>query len=128
MKGLDQDCIIKNVTNRSIKQPLSPHFGGAHKIMINSAKRAFKAILTIANVSDEELMTAITGAESLLYSRPLTHQAANVEYDVPFKPNQFLHGQLGGTFAPEAVDQTTFSPQKQWRRVQELVKHFWNAG
>ena len=29
-------------------------------------------------------------------------------------------------FAPETVDQTTFSQRKRWRRVQELVKHFWH--
>ena len=93
--------------------------------MIKAAKRALKAILMNANVSDEELMTAITGAESLLNSRPLTYQTANVDDDVPLTPNHFLHGQMGGSFAPETVDQTTFSPRKRWRRVQELVKHFW---
>ena len=129
VKGLDQDRIIKNATNRGIKwnfnPPLSPHFRGAHEITIKASKRALKAILTNANVSDEELMTAIIGAESLLNSRPLTYQTANVEDDVPLTPNHFLHGQMGGTFAPELVDQTAFSPQKRWRRVQELVKHFW---
>ena len=93
--------------------------------MIKAAKRALKAILTNANVSDEELMTAITGAESLLNSRPLTYQTANVDDDVPLTPNHFLHGHMGGSFAPETVDQTTFSPRKRWRRVQKLVKHFW---
>ena len=86
---------------------------------------ALKAILTDANVSDEELMTAITGAESLLNSRPLKYQTANVDDDVPLTPNHFLHGQMGGSFAPETVDQTTFSPRKPWQRVQELVMHFW---
>ena len=129
VKGLDQDRIIKNAANRGINwnfnPPLSPHFGGAHEIMIKAAKRALKAILTNANVSDEELMTAISGAESLLNSRPLTYQTANVEDDVPLTPNHFLHGQMGGTFAPETVDQTAFSLQKRWERAQELVKHFW---
>ena len=129
VRSLDQDRIIKSAANRGIKwhfnPPLSPHFGGAHEIMIKAAKRALKAILMNANVSDEELMTAITGAESLLNSRPLTYQTANVDDDVPLTPNHFLHGQMGGSFAPETVDQTTLSPRKRWRRVQELVKHFW---
>ena len=54
-----------------------------------------------------------------------TYQTANVDDDVPLTPNHFLHGQIGGRFAPETVDQTTFSLRKRWRRVQELVKHFW---
>ena len=89
--------------------------------MIKAAKRALKGNLTDANVSDEELMTAITGAESLLNSRPLTYQTANVDDDVPLTPNHFLHGQMGGRFAPKTVDQT----RKRWRRFQGLVKHFW---
>ena len=129
VRRLDQDRIVKSTANRGIKwhfnPPLSPHFGGAHEIMIKAAKRALKAILTEASVSDEELMTAITGAESLLNSRPLTYQTANVDDDVPLTPNHFLHGQIGGRFAPDTVDETAFSPRKRWRRVQELVKHFW---
>ena len=91
---LDQNRIIKSAANRGIKwhfnPPLSPHFGGAHEIMIKAAKRALKAILTDANVSDEELMNAITGAESLLNSRPLTYQTANADNDVPLTPNHGL--------------------------------------
>ena len=129
VKRLEQNRIIQSAANRGIKwhfnPPLSPHFGGAHEIMIKAAKRVLKGILTDANVSDEELMTAITGAELLLNLRPLTYQTANVDYDVPLTPNHFLHGQMGDRFAPETVDQTTFSPRKRWRCVQELVKHFW---
>ena len=129
VKRLDQDRNIKSATNRGIKwhfnPPLSPHFGGAHEMMIKAAKRALKTILKDANVSDEELMTAITGAESLLNSRPLTYQTANVDDAVQLTPNHFLHGQMEGRFTPETVDNTTLSPQKRWRRVQELVKHFW---
>ena len=127
--ALDEKQITKSTANQGIKwrfnPPLAPHFGGVHEIMIKAAKRAMAAILTNANVTDEELMTAITGAESLLNSRPLTYQAANVEDDVPLTPNHFLHGQMGGEFAPVSVDHTTFSPTKRWRRVQEIVKHFW---
>ena len=126
---LDQHRIIKSAANRGIKwhfnPPLSPHFGGAHEIMIKAAKCSLKAILTDADMSDEQMMTVITGAESLLNSRPLTYQTANVNDDVPLTPNHFLHGQMGGSFAPETVDQTTFNSRKRWRLVQELVKHFW---
>ncbi|XP_068674533.1 uncharacterized protein [Montipora foliosa] len=94
--------------------------------MIKGAKRAVYAILGNADITDEELMTAFTGAEALLNSRPLTYQSANPEDDIPLTPNHFLFGQVGGKFAPESVDETTFNPKKRWRRVQELVKHFWH--
>ena len=49
-------------------------------------------------------MTAFTGAEALINSRPLTYQSANPSDDVPLRPNHFLHGQIGSQFAPESVD------------------------
>ena len=104
----------------------APHFGSAREIMIKGAKRAVYAILGNADITDEELMTAFTGAEGFLNSRPLTYQSAYPENDVPLTPNHFLFGQVGGQFAPESVDETTFNPKKRWRRVQEPVRHFWH--
>ena len=53
-------------------------------------------------------MTSIIGAEGLIYSRPLTYQSANPVDNVPLIPNHFLHGQIGGQFAPTSVDSTHF--------------------
>jgi len=44
--------------------------------------------------------------------------------DVPLTPNHLFHGQMGGQFAPEAIDETCYDP-KRWHQVQELVRHFW---
>ena len=93
--------------------------------MVQAAKRAMNAILGKAGINDEELLTAITGAEALLNSRPLTYQSASPADDAPLTPNHFLHGQIGGQFAPTSVDDTEFHPRKRWRRVQELLHHFW---
>jgi len=93
---------MSQMNNKGIKwnfnPPYAPHFGGVFETMIKAAKRAIMAILSKANVTDEELMTAFTGAEVL---RPLTYQSAHPN-DVPLTPNHFLHGQIGGIFAPEA--------------------------
>ena len=94
--------------------------------MVKSAKKAIKALLRQADINNEELMTAIIGPEGLINSRSLTYQLANHKDDVPLTPNHFLHGQIGGMFAPTSVDETQFSPRKRWRHVQELVRHFWN--
>lgn len=93
--------------------------------MIKAAKRAIYAILKDADVTDEELITAFTGAEALINSRPLRYQSANPADLTPLTPNHFLHGQIGGQFAPVSVDETDYSPRKRWRRVQELVRHVW---
>ena len=45
--------------------PVAPNFVGVFDGMIKSAKRALKSILGNADVSDEELLAAICGAEDL---------------------------------------------------------------
>ena len=93
--------------------------------MIKSAKKAINAVLGNSVITDEELITAVTGLEGLLNSRPLTYQPAHPQDVLPLTPNHFLHGQLGGQFAPETVDTTEFSPRKRWRKVQEIISHVW---
>ena len=94
--------------------------------MVKAAKRAIYGILQNADVTDEELMTAFVGAEGLVNSRPLTYQSSHPLDITPLTPNHFLHGQLGGKFAPASTDETSFNLRKRWRRVQELVRHFWH--
>ncbi|XP_064637073.1 uncharacterized protein LOC135493580 [Lineus longissimus] len=129
---LDRDKIVRETAGQGVKwtffPPLGPHFGGLHESLVKSAKRAIKAILERADITDEELQTAFTGAEALLNSRPLTYQSADARDEMPLTPNHFLHGQCGGQFAPEVIDTidgTRFSPARRWRRVQDLLKHFW---
>ncbi|XP_046550351.1 uncharacterized protein LOC124260148 [Haliotis rubra] len=118
-----------SLTNKGVvwrfNPPHAPHFGGVFECMIKSAKRAIFAILGKGDVTDEELTTAFTAAEALINSRPLTYQSANCQDDVPLTPNHLMHGQVGGTFAPDSVDTTSYNPRKRWRRIQELVRHFW---
>ena len=54
-----------------------------------------------SDVSDDELISIVTGPESLINSRPITCQSSNPKDDSPLTPNHFLHGQLGGSFAPQ---------------------------
>ena len=130
VEALDQSKIAQSTANKGVmwhfNPPLAPHFGGVHETMIKAPKRAVNAVLGNADVTDEELTTAFTGAEALLNSRPLTYQSANPEDDIPLTLNHFLIGQIGGQFAPESVDETNYSLKKRWRRVQELVRHFWH--
>ena len=124
---LDQEKIKESIANLGIKwhfnQPSAQHFCGVHESMIKSAKRAINAIL--ADITDEELMTAIIVAEGLINSRPLTYQSTDPADDVPLTPNHLLHGQIGGQFAQTTVDDTQFNLQKIWRLVQDLVRQFW---
>ena len=129
VNALDQDKIKSSLANKGIKwkfnPPVGPHFGGVHETMIKAAKKAIYGILSKADVTDEELVTAMVGAEDLINSRPINYQSSNIKDDIPITPNHFLFGRAGGQFAPESVDENDFNPRKRWRRVQELVKHIW---
>ena len=78
-KKMTKDSKVnESLVNQGVKwtfnPPHAPHFGGVFETMIKAAKRAILAILGNADVTDEELMTAFTGAESLINSRPLKNQ------------------------------------------------------
>ena len=94
---------------------ISTSLWGVQEIMIKAAKKAIYG----------NLGTAFTGAEALINSRPSKYQTTNPDDDVLLTPNHFLPGQIGGQFAPESVDENDFNVKKRWRRIQELVKHFW---
>ena len=131
IEALDHDKIIQGTSKHhpidwKFNPPSAPHFGGVFEAMIKSAKKAIKAILGDADITDEELHTAICGAERLLNSRPITYVSSNPNDLSPLTPNHFLVGQIGGSFAPEALDQTeVYNPRKRWHRVQQLLQQFW---
>ena len=120
-----KESLVHRKVKWTFNPPSAPHFGGVYETMIKAAKRAILAILGNADITDEEQLTAFTEAESLLNSRPLTYQTANPEDDVPLTPNHFLHGQVGGMFAPDMDKEESYNPKKRWRRIQELARHFW---
>ena len=66
-----------------------------------------------ADINDEELVTAFVGAEGLINSIPLTYQSSHPADDIPLTPNHFLYGQMGGTFAPDSVDETQLILKKR---------------
>ena len=73
--------------------------------MIKSAKREIYAILKDADVSDEELQTVFTVAESFLNSRPLTAVSGDVNDEPVLTPNHFLIGQMGGQDGIGSLDE-----------------------
>ena len=87
------------------------------------AKRAIFAVLSDAEVNEEELETIFIGVETLLNSRPLTAVSDDLNDDRVLSPNHFLIGQMGGDFVPEGVDTVPFNPRKRWKKFQELTRH-----
>ena len=93
--------------------------------MIKAAKKAICAILSSAGMTNKKLLSAVVGAEGLINSHPMTYQSLNPQDPVPLILNHFLHGQLDSRFAQDAVDSKAFNHRRRWRRVHELVHHFW---
>ena len=126
---LDHDHITRETRKQRLIQwqfdpPVAPHFGGVFESMIKSAKRALKSILGNADVTDEELITAICGAESLFNSRPITYVSSDPNDLTPLTPNRFLY-QLGGMYSPEALNHQAINPRKRWHRIQQLLSQVW---
>ena len=93
--------------------------------MVKAAKKATYTVLRDRDVTDQELITVFAVVESLLNFRPLTYQSSDPPGSVPLTPNHFLHGQMGGQFAPESVDTATFRPRQRWRKVQDIISEVW---
>ncbi len=136
MRELVQEFDQKRIINETTKHhkikwdfnpPSAPHFGGVFESMIKSSKKAMRAILKDADITDEELETAIVGGEGQLNSRPITYVSSDVDDLTPLTPNHFLVGQLGGQYAPEAFDvEESRNLRSRWRRVQQLLGQFWS--
>jgi hypothetical protein len=130
LQELDRQKIVETTSQHrpihwEFNPPSAPHFGGVFESMVKSAKRAIRAILGDAAITDEELVTAIVGAEGLINSRPITYVSSSPDDLTPLTPNHFLIGQLGGQFAPEVPSEEILNKKKRWRRVQQLIAQFW---
>ena len=82
-------------------------------------------VLSNADLTDEELMTAMVGAKGQMNSRPITYQSFNVDDPEPLTPNYFLFNQVGSQFAPRSFDSEPYNHRVRWRHVQEIVHRFW---
>ena len=89
VNALDEKKIQESTVNRGVVwkfyPPLAPHFNGLQEVLIKAAKRSMVHALNNADLgSDEELMTAMVGAEGLMNSRPITYQSYNVDDPEPY--------------------------------------------
>ncbi|XP_064646181.1 uncharacterized protein LOC135499366 [Lineus longissimus] len=120
--------ILEKASSLGIKwrfnPPLGSHHGGVFEAMVKCAKQSLKAILGEAQVTDEELLTAVIEVEGLLNSRPIVYCENDPEDEV-LTPNHFLHGQTGGQLSPEIPAEIAFNPRLRWRFVQDLVQKVW---
>lgn len=105
--------------------PASPHFGGAWEKLVQSAKRALKAVAAKQLVTDETLLTFLAEVESLLNSRPLTHVSSDHQDEEALTPNHFLTGRANANLPVGVVSDRDLCSRKRWRHAQVMTNHFW---
>ena len=76
-KDKTQETTAQKGVMWSFNPPRAPHYGGAHGVMGKAAKKAIHAMLSSSDVTGDNLIAVVTGAESLLNSRPLTHPSVS---------------------------------------------------
>ncbi len=97
VQALDKEKIITATSTNQVIEwkfnpPAAPQLGRVFEAMIKSAKKALRAILGEADVTDEELHTAMCAFEGLLNSRPITYVSADPHDLTPLTPNHFIIG------------------------------------
>ena len=107
--------------------PRAAHFGGVFERMVRAMKQVLQTTLYRADLTEEELNTALVQAEGLLNSRPLTVMSSDLNDARPLTPNHFLVGHVTVTTALEddsdSVERT--HPRRRWMCVQHLLRTVW---
>ena len=121
--SLDTDSFINAFTRMTSRRGTPTYVISDNGTNFVGAERE---LCELVDVTDEELHSAICGAERLLNLRPLTYVSSDLHDLSPLTPSHFLVGELGGSFAPEALDhEQAYSPKKRWHRVQQLLGQLW---
>ena len=121
--------LIRQAKNLDIKWTFipsnSPHFGGSWERLVRSVKSALTVILKDHALKEETLRSALSEAQNICNSRPLTNIPLEHFENEPLTPNHFLFGPLGGEIAPSPYDGEQKITRKQWVISQNIAHQFW---
>ncbi|CAB3980680.1 RNA-directed DNA polymerase from mobile element jockey [Paramuricea clavata] len=112
----------------------APWWGGFFERLVGSLKRCLKKTIGKARLSYDELVTAVTEAESILNSRPLSYVSSE-DVEEPLTPAHLLSGRWILSLPdrhrenPEdedfQVDLSTNDLNKRVRYLNDIIQHFW---
>ena len=132
VKRLDGERISDQLSADGVQwhfnPPSSPHFGGVWERLVQSAKRALKAVAGKQCVNDETLLTFMAEVESLLNGRPLTHVSTDYRDEEALTPNHFLLGRGNPNVPPDVVNDKDLCSRKRWKHAQVMTSTSGNAG
>ena len=102
----------------------SPWMGGCWESLIKQAKRALYYVIKSGQLTDHQLQTCFSIAESLLNNRPLTQSSTSPDDARPLTPNHFLLGTSTVDIAPDP-EIGDWHYKKKWIECQEVMNNFW---
>lgn len=129
--ALGQSSFAADVASRGIEwkfnPPCAPHFGGIFERVVRSVKQVLQTVLYKADLTEEELLTALVQAEGLINTRPLTAVPTDAEDIEPLTPLHFLVGHCDVSTALEGVteEQVRVNPRHRWDCIQQLLRVVW---
>ena len=120
-------------TQWSFNLEKAPWWGGFFERLVGSLKRCLKKTIGRARLSYDEMVTAVTEAEAILNSRPLTYVSSE-DIEEPLTPSHLLTGrrilslpdyQENPEDAEFEVSLTTEDVNKRVRHLNVTLEHFW---
>lgn len=98
--------------------------GGCWEKLVRSLKTALKVILKERVPSEDTLITALTKAESVINSRPLTYVSLDHRDEKCLTPNHFLSLNSEQVRNPTDLENQPIDMKKQWQQACEISNHF----
>ena len=119
--------VLQYFTNTKLKWSFNleraPWWGGVFERMIQSAKRCLKKSIGGAQLTYDELLTAITEVEGILNSRPLSYVSSE-DLEEPLTPSHLLTGyRILNLPDPSTYDDSDFEEEVTREDLTRRMKH-----
>jgi chloramphenicol 3-O-phosphotransferase len=124
-KGKINEEMVQQEVEWHFNPPAAPHFGGVWERLVQSCKRAIRAVVGKQTLTDEVLLTVMAEVEALLNSRPLTHVSTHLSDEEALTPNHFLLGRPSPNLPPDVFVSKEISSRRRWRQAQVVTNHVW---
>ena len=129
VQGLDAESIIDFATTVNIQwsfnPPKAPHMGGAWERLVRSVKEVMFGLVKNQVLTDPQLLTLLTEAESIVNSRPITHISDDPTDLGALTPNHLLLGQHRSWASIRDISEVDICSRKKYKQVQALAATFW---
>ncbi|XP_044574052.1 uncharacterized protein LOC123258244 [Drosophila ananassae] len=107
--------------------PANPAEGGTWERMVQCVKKVLAHTMKELAPKEHVLENLLIEAESIVNSRPLTHQPVTVDQEAPLTPNDLLKGAPDVPDLPKDDGQefVRCATRKQWRIARMMRDRFW---